>query len=243
VPEKHRHRGPDPEDAELFASSSWPGLRQATNDLSWLLSRGYAIGSAGELVGNRYALARRQRIAIARCACSDAALARRRGTEIEDKALGGREIWLDGYNVLIGLEAALAGGVILRGRDGCFRDMATIYARYREVEETVPALSIIGRLTTERQVVGCRWFLDRPVSNSGRLRQRLLDVAATHGWNWQVELEFNPDRVLSECTEAVASSDSVILDRCQAWVNLAGAALRSYLPETRFVDLSLGGPC
>src|SRR5262249_43058029 len=66
-------RGADPEDAELFAPRWIPVLRTATAELSWLLSRGYAETSALALVGNRHALRRRQRDAVRRCACADAA--------------------------------------------------------------------------------------------------------------------------------------------------------------------------
>src|SRR3712207_7730451 len=36
------------------------------------------------------------------------------------------------------------------------------------------------------------WLLDRPVSNSGRLAQRVRELAAARGWPWQVEAVFNP---------------------------------------------------
>jgi hypothetical protein len=49
-----------------------PRLREATADLGWLLNRGYALSSAWELVGNRYTLTVRQRMAVNRCVCSDA---------------------------------------------------------------------------------------------------------------------------------------------------------------------------
>jgi hypothetical protein len=237
MPDKRRHRGPDPEDEKLFASNVWPELRAATVDLCWLLNRGYAVPSAVELVGNRYALARRQRMAVARCACSDEALQRRRSRRADLQALRERELWLDGYNVVIGIEAALSGGFILRGRDGCYRDLANIYARYREVEETLPALRLVGELAAAWGVRRCRWLLDRPVSNSGRFRQALLDTAAGRSWNWEVELVFNPDKVLAQSGQIVATSDSVILDRSERWLNLIGSMIDSKLPQARVVDL------
>ena len=55
------HRGPGPEDRDLFSADQLPALRHAVADLSWLLSRGYAMPSALSLVGNRFDLAARQR--------------------------------------------------------------------------------------------------------------------------------------------------------------------------------------
>jgi hypothetical protein len=155
--------------------------------------------------------------------------------------LAGQELWLDGYNVLIALEAALGGAVILLGRDGCYRDMANIYARYREVTETLPALRLIGQFTEQWAVRRCRWWLDRPVSNSGRFKQAILDAAANAGWDWEVDLVYNPDQVLKESDQIVATSDSVILDACGRWLNLAQLVIREGVPQARVIDLSPEG--
>ena len=66
----------------MFAPSVWPVLRAAVADLSWLLSRGYAEPSALKLVGDRFQLTERQRIAVMRSACSDQALQHRRQTQV-----------------------------------------------------------------------------------------------------------------------------------------------------------------
>jgi hypothetical protein len=231
------HRGPDPEDAELFGPGQWPALRAATADLCWLLDRGYAVLSSVELVGNRYRLARRQRIAVQRCACSSKAARSRSLRQVGPEHLRGQPLWLDGFNLLTGLEVALAGGVILRGRDGCLRDVAGVHARYRSVSETLPALILIGEMARAWGVSSCHWWLDRPISNSGRLQALILAVAAKHEWSWEAEVVFSPDKVLSETTQPVATSDSVILDRCQRWVNLLALILESRLPHAQIADL------
>src|SRR5215210_4448632 len=70
-PDNRQHRGAHPSDESLFARDKIPVLRQATSELSWLLSHGYAGGAALKLVGDRYMLAHRQRLAISRAACAD----------------------------------------------------------------------------------------------------------------------------------------------------------------------------
>jgi len=114
-----RHRGADPEDEQSFGASRLPDLRRALHDVCWLLDRGYGISSATELAGDRYHLTRRQRIAVARCACSSPARERRQGHCVLPTQLQGQELWLDGFNILTAVETALGGGVILIGRDGC----------------------------------------------------------------------------------------------------------------------------
>ncbi len=153
-------------------------------------------------------------------------------------ALRGQELWLDGYNVLMVLEAALGGGVVLVGRDGCCRDVLGIHGSYHHVQETKPALRLVGKTTSAWGVSGCRWWLDKPVSNSGRLKMLILEVAAANAWNWQVDLEMNPDEVLAGASQVVATADSAILDRCRQWANLARAIIARSIPDARLVDLS-----
>lgn len=234
-----RHRGADPEDERSFGPSRLPALRQAADDLCWLLDRGYGITSSRELVGDRYHLTRRQRIAVARCACSREARERRETHRVSAETLRGQELWLDGFNVLTAVESALGGGVILIGRDGCCRDVAGLYAHYHRVAETLPALQEVGRRACQWAVAKCCWWLDSPVDNSGRLKTIIEQVAQDHGWPWQVELVTNPDRVLAHADRIVCSSDHAILDRCQRWFNLAREIIREGAPQARLVRLDL----
>ncbi len=232
-----RHRGADPEDERSFGPGRLGALRQAVSDLCWLLDHGYGITSATELVGDRHHLTRRQRIAVARCACSREAKDRRLQHCVGPARLRGQELWLDGLNVLTAVETALGGGVILIGRDGCCRDVAGIYARYHKVVETIPALEAIGRSAAQLAVAKCHWWLDSPVDNCGRLKEIIQTVAIQAGWPWEVELVTNPDRVLSATDRIVSSSDHAILDRCQGWFNLTREVIAHHVPQARIVEL------
>lgn len=213
-------------------------LRQAVTDLSWLLSRAYVGKSALKLVGDRHALRQRQRMAVMRCACPDQALSRRKAHELPSDAITGRHLLLDGYNVLTTIEAALAGGVLLGSRDGCLRDMASMHGSFRKVEETVPAGLQLGETLAATGLAECTWYLDKPVSNSSRLKTLILDLARHHGWPWHVQLVASPDRVLIEADSVIASADSAILDRCSRWVNLARHVVTTRIPEAWIIDLS-----
>lgn len=232
------HRGAAPGDSELFGADELPRLREAVTDLSWLLSRGYASSSGLALVGNRYALRERQRLAVGRCACGDQLLQGRLARGMKPGRVRGRTLWLDGYNVLMTIEAALGGGVVLVGRDGCCRDVLGIHGNYHRVHETEPALQLIGEVTGQLGVTACRWWLDKPVSNSGRLKALIEKTAVAKNFNWHVDLDMNPDRALMECPEVVSTADSVILDRCAAWFNLTRTIIATRIPTANLVDLS-----
>jgi len=238
MPDKRIHRGPHPSDAELFASNAIPNLRTALADFSLLLTKGYAEKSALKLVGDRFSLTQRQRLAVMRSACSDQQRKSRKQREVKTAELADQDIAIDGYNVLITVEAAMSGGVIFEGRDGCFRDLASIHGTYRKVTETIPAVQLIGKFLKEHNVDNCLWLLDSPVSNSGRLKTLIGELARESNWNWEIRLVLSPDAELVKTDSVVASSDSVVLDACKSWVNLGRDIIEKKLPNARLIDLS-----
>jgi hypothetical protein len=239
MPDRRRHKGPHPEDPELFDASRRPSLRAATHDLSWLFERGYKPVSGLKLVGDRYGLTERQRTAVARCACADSTAQTRRARMLDPAALSGERLELDGFNVLTTLEVALSGGVVLVGRDGVLRDIAGVHGSYRRVEETRPAIAAIDAFLRPLEVRGCRWLLDRPVSNSGRLRAVLLEHAAQAGLAWEVEVVPDPDVLLAGSSAVVCSADGQVLDRSARSFNLARACVQACAPGAFLVDLSI----
>lgn len=241
MPDRRRNRGAHPRDAECFATTELPRLRQAADDLCWLLSRGYPGKTAVGLVGDRYELRDRQRMAIQRATVGEPTRARRARREVAPAELADRSLAVDGYNVLLTVETALGGGVVLGSRDGAFRDMVSMRRHYKRVHQTRPALEVIGSFLAAVECREVAWYLDRPVSNSGRLRRWMEEAAADHRWPWTVELVASPDRVLADGREIVATADGWILDQCRSWVNLARRVVESAVPLAWVVDLSGAG--
>jgi hypothetical protein len=238
MPDKRAHRGQHPSDATLFAADRIPDIQQAVADYSLLLSKGYAEKSSLKLVGDRFTLTERQRLAVMRSACSDEQRASRKSRQLEINQIAGQAVAIDGYNVLITIEAAISGGLIFRGRDGCCRDLASIHGTYRRVSETQPAIELIGGFLQQIGVARALWLLDSPVSNSGRLKTLIREMAEKNEWDWQIELVTSPDAVLIKGEKIVASSDSVILDKCGKWVDLAGEIIKNRIPTAKIIDLT-----
>jgi hypothetical protein len=246
VPDKRQHRGAHPEDYALFDPEAWPRLRAAAADLSWLLSRGYSSQSGLKLVGERHNLAERQRMAVLRSACSDDAFARRRGHEARARSvapLRGQAVLIDGFNVLTTVEAALSGGVILLGRDGCYRDIASMHGTFHKVTETIPAITLIAESLAALEVSECLWYLDRRVSNSGRLKKMILEAVPARNLTysfplWRVESVTNVDAILAQSSDVVATADSEILDQCRHWFSLAREVVSRFVPGAHVIDLS-----
>jgi hypothetical protein len=231
VPDKRKHRGAHPEDDRLFAAEHGDTLRRAVEEYSWLLTRDYAEDSALALVGNRYSLTERQRMAVRRAACSDQSLRRRAETLVPLSRCRRLPLGIDGYNLLITVESALSRGPLFVGRDGSYRDLASIHGTYRKVNETLPAIALIAEYLDKAQVSAVDWYLDRPVSNSARLKMLIAVVVEQSPIHWNIELKDNPDAVLAEYEGVVATSDSWILDRAAACTNLAREIIDACVPD------------
>ena len=238
MPDKRTHRGPHPADEKLFAAKAVADLRLAVADFSLLLTKGYAEKSTLKLVGDRFSLTQRQRLAVMRTACSDQQLASRNQRQVKIADLPGRHIVIDGYNVLITIEAAISGACIFKGRDGTFKDLAGIHGTYRKVTETIPAVQLIAQFLKQAAIGDCLWLLDSPVSHSGRLKTLIGQLADENNWNWEIKLLTSPDTELKKTDLTVASSDGIVLNDCKSWVNLARAVIEAKLPKTWLIDLS-----
>ncbi|MEZ5966961.1 MAG: DUF434 domain-containing protein [Planctomycetota bacterium] len=241
MPDRRRHRGPHPDDIRLFGPDRGPVLRQAVRDLSLLLSRGYADNAATKLVGDRFQLTERQRIAVRRCACSDVQRRRRARTRVELEDLAGQAVAVDGFNVLVTIEAALAGGVLLRGRDGCLRDMASMHGSWRRVAETTAAVAHVVALLARVRPKHTTFVFDRPVCNSGRLAAVVRAAVARSSLACDVELSDTADRDLLSSAATIATADAGVLDRAARWCDLAGPVVADTVPNPWLVDCTASG--
>lgn len=238
-PDRRQHRGAHPADRELFNETQISCLRTAVAEMSWLLTRNYAPKAALKLVGDKFSLAERQRLAVVRAACSDQSLASRTATNIPVESVAAEHVIIDGFNLIITIEAALSGGLLLLCRDRCIRDLSGVHGSYRAVSETESAIVLVGEELEKFRVKSVEWLLDQPISNSGRLAKLMRDIAAARGWPWAVNLLFNPDERIISSDKITITSDSVILDRVARWANF-----KRYLIEKRLTDnwlVDLGG--
>jgi hypothetical protein len=225
-------------DTRLFCPEAEPRLQQATSDLSWLLERHYALTESLQLVGNRYQLSDRQRLAVRRSACSDASLLYRREHEVTLEAVIGQSLLIDGYNLLTTVEVAMTGGIVIEGRDGCYRDIAGVHSTLRHVDSALQASRCVIEILEALGTQEVAWYFDSPVSNSGQLRHLLQKQAEECGCNCTVQVVLNPDPLLAQTKNIIVTADSIILDQCQKWFNLARIVLEKKIPEAHIVKMA-----
>lgn len=223
----NRNRGKNTGDDILFGSEKQISrLKLAVQDMQYLLTRGYAEKAASDLVGNRYRLKTRQVQALRGASASDGQIQNRKQKEQHISDLKGETVYLDGFNVLILLESLLSEAFVFKGVDGCFRDLSGVHGTYKRVNQTQRAIELVAAFFQKAEVHKLTWIFDQPVSNSGRIKQLILDFAIENQLNWDVELQFSPDKFLAESSGIIISSDAWILDHCKVWFNLIGYLIK-----------------
>ncbi|MCS3532766.1 DUF434 domain-containing protein [Chryseobacterium sp. JUb7] len=231
----NRNRGKTTGDDTLFSSDKQiEKLKSAVQDMHYLLTRDYPEKTTSELVAHRYKLKTRQIQALRGASASEQQIQKRKLKELEVSDLKNRTIYLDGFNVLILLESLLSEAYIFEGVDGCFRDLSGVHGTYKRVNQTMRSIELVAGFFQKSQAEELIWVFDKPVSNSGRIKQIILEFAVENNLNWRVDLEFNPDKFLVENAEIIVSSDAWILDYCKNWFNLVGYLIRE---EQLFVNL------
>ncbi len=228
MPTKMTRRGFDSEDSKWFSEKAIHQLRIAQQEVRWLLDRGYKTGPVIDFVGGHYQLSSRQRNALQRATSSQLQYDKRRSTQLPLEAARDGRLNIDGFNLIITLEVALSGSVLILGGDGVLRDLAGLRGSYRIINQTEKALDLIGKSFRQLSVPNVKFFLDAPVSNSGQLRNLILKHLAA--WDMPVEVELipNADPVLSKL-ERIVTGDSVILDCCTSWFNLSKVIVDNYI--------------
>ena len=89
------------------------------------------------------------------------------------------------------------------------------------MNQTLRAVELVA-FYRKSQIDQLVWIFDKPVSNSGRIKQIILEFAEEHQLNWDADLQYNPDKFSAESSAIVISSDARILDHCKEWFNLIG---------------------
>ena len=234
---KQVRRGFDPNDSRWFSGEAVRTLKKAQDEIQWLLDRGYRFDSVLPFVCNHYLLSSRQRLALQRSVLSTAKFERRRNTMLPFEAARNETIYIDGFNLVITIEVALSGSPVILGKDGVIRDLAGLRGTYRIIDKTEMAIKLIGKTLCDLEAKSVVFYLDSPVSNSGRLRKIILDRSTEWNLPVYVELVPNADVMLSRMNRIV-SFDAIILDTCEGWFNLARKIIEDNINDIWIVDLS-----
>ena len=218
-------RGFVPEDERNFSAESLNTLRKASKHVRYLLNEGYDLKQASIFVGNHFLLSERQRLSVARSLATEQQLTKRRQKRIDTAGLSRKTVWIDGFNTIITLEVMFSRSILLECMDGTIRDLAALRGTYRLIPETSEAIKCMLDVLADAGIKEAKILLDEPVSNSGRLKALIAEIAETYTFGLDIQILKNVDRELYQ-KKYVISSDSIVLDHCESWFNLTAECLK-----------------
>ena len=218
-------RGYVPEDERNFSPEAVLKMRTASRHVLYLINEGYDLKSASAFVGNHFMLSERQRLAVVRSIVQDDRLAGRLSRLVHLNDLNGQDVWIDGFNTIITLEVMMSDSILFECMDGAVRDLAALRGTYRIIPETREAVEMMFDVLEKSGVRKANILLDEPVSNSGRLKSLIADIAENYSVIPDIQILRDVDKSLYE-KENVITSDSVILDHCRSWVNLVSECMK-----------------
>ncbi|MDE5620710.1 MAG: DUF434 domain-containing protein [Ruminococcus sp.] len=234
---KQVKRGFVPTDAREFGTSeNLEKLRKSAEEVYFLVNRGYVMKNAVTFVGNHYLLSERQRTAVARSVSSEENIKIRKNKELSDSDVAGKVLYIDGFNTVITLEIAYSDSMLFRCMDGTIRDIAGLRGTYRLIDKTDMAVNAISETLARLNIEKAVFYLDAPVSNSGRLKQKILEIMQSKSFETEVYIENSVDSIL-ESKSCVVTADALILDKCGSWYNLTDTVIRNYMGNYKYIDI------
>lgn len=228
-------RGYSPDNERDFTGLSLEKMKSSAEELYFLLNRGYPVKGASTFIGNHYLLSERQRIALTRMVSSEKKIALRMEKQRNSSSLVGETVNIDGFNQIITLEVALSGSPVFKCMDSTYRDLAGLRGTYRMIDKTASAIHLIFLELQKIFVKKAVFWLDAPVSNSGRLKKLIAEIAEEDKFEVDIVIANNVDQILYDLPNVI-SSDSIILDHCISWFHLNKGILPS-IPGVWIIDL------
>lgn len=213
------------------------GLMEAARDFRYLLERGYPRVGALTFVGNRYQLPKAERDILGR-GVYDRQTSRARKSKLKSpESLAGRALALDGHNVIITLESALAGRTLIECDDGPIRDTAGLSSAYKPSDASIKVVEMVLDYAAANKVGSVLFLLDAPMAHSGDLAAQIGAMMAGRGMIGRARAVPAPEYELFPFAGLTATSDSVIIDRTANPIDLAGFIIRESRPDLKIIRL------
>jgi hypothetical protein len=211
----------------LVRTANFKTLQKAAEDFRYLLNRGYPRKATLEIVGNRYDLTFDERHLLHRGVFSDKDSESRRKKIASIKEVRGKDLAVDGHNVLITIEAGLSGRPLILADDGFVRDISGLSGSFKKTEMTEKALRLIVTLLKKWRPRNTLFLFDAPISKSGILAQEMRALLKKENLPGDAMGVRVPENILIGFPGVIATSDTAIIDRSKRVVDLAGNIIKA----------------
>ncbi len=188
----------------------------AARDYLYLLEGKYPQASVLKLVGDRFRLSGVERSVLYRGISIRTESERRAAKLVAAESAEGKELHIDGFNVLITIGSYLNGNLVFIGNDGYLRDASEIHGKVFRTQLFDKAILLVFSFLGTISPKAVHFYLDAPVSHSGELCFKINQLLAHYGMEGSATTLKSPDFLLKTITDGIiATSDSGIIDRCR----------------------------
>jgi hypothetical protein len=214
-------------------------LLMAARDFHYLLNHDYPRKPSLELVGNRHNLSFDERHLLHRGIFSDSDASARREKKVAIRSLRGQDIAIDGYNVLITIEAGLSGRPLVLSNDGFIRDISALSGRFKKTKATDKAIRLVLETLNHAKPRHALFLFDAPISKSGLLAREVRERLRNAELSGDAEAVRVPEQVLIGFEGIVATSDTAIIDPSPRVSDLAGHVIRNRIKPGSLIRLKV----
>jgi len=191
----------------------------------YLVNRGYPKDSSVRFVSDHYRLPEEQRFVLVRVIVAAKTAKVRKTKAISLKALRWKEVFVDGYNVLIAIESLLKGCPVYLCDDGFLRDTQGIFRSYRTSRFTEPALAEMLHTLASAAPKRVEVLLDQQISMSGQLASCIRKMMTEVGLAGTARTVRDVDHRLKKVA-IVATSDGNVIDAASCALDIPAEIAR-----------------
>jgi hypothetical protein len=195
-------------------------LKDPICDLRFLLNRRYRKSTAVGVVANKYRLGSRERHLLVRAVFSEEEAEDHKRKRVPITEIKGKDVVIDGYNVLITVESALKKKTLFLSDDGFVRDTSATFGKHRITKTTPLAIERILKVLRENLPRKALFIFDSQVSFSGELCSLIREKMAEFGIEGDAKTSERADYEIITRKGIVCSSDRAIIEKVEKVVDL-----------------------
>jgi len=214
-------------------------LLQAAEDIRYLLKAGYPRDSAIRFVCDHHRISKAQRILLSRVVFDAATVLTRKSKVVDCGAIDEACVWVDGFNVLFGVECIFLNEPVFVCDDGFFRDLRGAARSYRLMDTSFQAIDAILSFFSDHNPSRVEFLFDAQISRSGELSAECGKKLKSFKINGISRTSRRVDFELKQCIDIVATSDGIIIDKVDRVLNLVCCIFKKMGKTAKTLDEAL----
>ncbi len=194
-------------------------LLLAARELAALAQMGYPENPSFSLISAKYSLSEKDLFALRKIVRWPEEAIFNSLKRIPPELAFGKEIRVDGYNVLGTIQAMIEGEPVFLSNDGYVRDITSAYRSFHQRKIADRAIELLLEELEQVKAGEVLILFDQPVSKSGELSARVRNLLASTGLRGDARTEKSVDFDVPR-GEIAASSDVAVIKKAKAVLDL-----------------------